>query len=140
MSGILNPGTFILCNKSITNALSAEVQTGVDGLEGIAAATLRAQFAYGSGGTTAKAWVQTSLDGGNSWQDVACFAFTTSSAVKEFNLSGLTPVTTAYTPVDGAMADDTCKDGILGPLWRVKLTTTGVYAGPTNLLVSLEAR
>ncbi len=136
---MLNPGSFNLCNRAITAALTGETQTAVDGLDGIAGATLRAQLAYGSGGTTVKAWVQVSLDGGENYQDVACFAFTTASAVKEFNLSGLTPVTSAYTPTQAAMSDDTCKDGLLGSIWRVVITSTGTYAN-TNLIVSIEAR
>jgi hypothetical protein len=136
---VLNPGSYDLCNRAITTALTGEVQTAVDGFEGITAATLRCQFAYGSGGTTAKCWVQTSLDNGENWQDVACFAFTTASAVKEFTISGLTPVMTAYTPVQASMSDDTCKDGIVGSIWRATLTTTGTY-GNSNLIVSIEAR
>jgi hypothetical protein len=139
MGGILNPGSFPLLARTITTAITAEIETAVDGFEGIQAATIRCQFAYGSGGTTAKFWVQVSIDGGASFQDVACFAFTTASGTKEFNISGLTPVTTAYTPSDGAMADDTCKDGILGPIWRVKATTTGTYAN-TNVAIWLDAR
>lgn len=136
---MLNPGNFNLCNRAITTALTGEAQTAIDGLEGITAATIRCQFAYGSGGTTAKAFVQTTVDGGENWQDVACFAFLLASGVKEFTVSGLTPVTTAYTPTQASMADDTCKDGIVGAAWRVVLVTTGTYAN-SNMIVSLEAR
>jgi hypothetical protein len=139
MGGILNPGSFPLLARTLTTAITGELETAVDGFEGIQSATIKCQFAYGSGGTTAKFWVQCSIDGGNSFQDVACFAFTTASATKEFNVSALTPVTTAYTPTDGTMADDTCKDGILGPIWRVKSTTTGTYAN-TNVAIYIEAR
>jgi hypothetical protein len=70
---------------------------------------------------------------------VACFAFTTASATRVINLSGLTPVTTAITPSDGAMADNTYQDGIMGSCWRAKITTTGTYAN-TNIVVRLEGR
>ena len=40
-------------------------------------------------------------------------SFGTASAVRAFNLSKLTPKTTEVTPSDGALADDTCVDGIL---------------------------
>ena len=49
--------------------------------------TLQGSLTYTSGGTTAKAWVQTSLDGGTNWFDLACFSFTTAAAVKVFNLN-----------------------------------------------------
>jgi hypothetical protein len=83
--------------------------------------------------------VQTSLDGGGTWVDVANFHFTTASARFVFNLSSATPVTTEYVPTDGSLAANTAKDGILGPLWRVKYTTVGVYAGNTNLRVDAFA-
>jgi hypothetical protein len=62
------------------------------------AATIQIKLAYGSGGTTLKVYVQTSLDQGSTWVDVSCSAFTTASATKIVNLSGLTPKTTAATP------------------------------------------
>ena len=67
--------------------------------------------------------------------DVAAFGFTTSTAKKVVNLSALTPVTTLYTPTDGALTPNTVKDGVIGPLWRVKYTTAGTYAGGTRLRV-----
>lgn len=92
---------------------------------------VQGKFTYGSGGTTADAWVQTSFDGGATWTDVANFHFTTSSARFIFNLSALTPVTTQYAPTDGTLAANTAKDGIIGSMWRVKYTTVGTYAGTT---------
>ena len=88
-------------------------------------------FTYGSGGTSAKADVQTSFDDGVTWGDVACYAFTTSSASKAANLSTLTPVGTVYTPTDGSLSDNTTKDGLIGPLVRVKYVTVGTYASTT---------
>jgi hypothetical protein len=44
------------------------------------------------------------------------------------NEVGLTPVTTAVTPSDGAMADNTVQDGILGSAMRAKISTTGTYS------------
>ena len=45
-----------------------------------------------------------------------------------FNLSSATPATTQYTPTDGSLAANTCKDGLLGNMYRAKYTTTGTYA------------
>ncbi len=92
--------------------------------------TLEAIFTYGSGGTTATAYVQTSLKDG-SWVDVACFAFTTASANKIQNLSALDKIVASATPTDGALAADTGVSGTIGDKWRVKLVTTGTYAGTT---------
>jgi hypothetical protein len=139
MSGMLNPGSYTLCNRVLTTALTGEAQTAIDGLEGITGASIKFQFSYGSGGATVKVYVQVSLDGGETFMDVACFAFTTASATRVINLSGLTPVTTAVTPADGALADNTYVDGVMGAIWRVKVISTGTYVN-SNILVSLEAR
>lgn len=135
-----NPGDFTLLSLGITTALGAAAQTSVRNLEGISAATIEAQFAYGSSGTSCKVWIQTTLDQGQTWLDIANFAFTTASATKVINLSGLTPVTTAITPTDGSMADNTVQDGVLGSALRAKITTTGTYAGSTSLSVRASVR
>ena len=92
---------------------------------------VQAALTYGSGGTTIDAYLQTSLDGGATWIDIAQFHFTTSSARLVFNLSSLTAITTQYTPTDGTLAANTAKDGILGPLFQVKLASAGTYANTT---------
>jgi hypothetical protein len=100
---------------------------------------LQGTFTYDSGGTSADAWVQTSIDGQNSWLDVCNFHFTTASGRFAFNLSALTPVATEYSPTDGTLAANTAKDGILANWWRVKLTTVGAYAGDTSLRIDAQA-
>lgn len=134
-----SPGYYSLADIAITTALTGSTQTAIENLEGMLAGTIQAKFAYGSGGTSAKVYVQTTLDDGLTWVDVASFAFTTTSATKIINLSGLTPKTTAVTPSDGALSDDTCVDGVLGNALRVKITTTGIYSN-TTLSVKLIAR
>src|SRR5262245_54921578 len=97
---------------------------------------IEAVFAYGSGGTTATAYVQTSFDGGLTWIDVASFQFTTTSGRKVSALAAdRAPASQAFTPSDGALTANTVIDGLIGDLWRCKLTTTGTYAGNTNLKV-----
>lgn len=142
-----NPGVYNLGDYALTTAVTGLVITDggdgvayIDNLEGMLAATLQVKFAYGSSGMSCKIYVQTSLDQGFTWVDVACVALTTASATKIINLSGLTPKTTAATPSDGALTDDTCVDGILGDRWRVKITSTGTYAGGTSLSVRMQAR
>lgn len=140
-----NPGVYDLASIALTTALTGEVVTDISGveyvgdLEGMLAASLQVRFAYGSAGTTCKVYVQTSLDQGTTWCDVCSVSLTTASATKIVNLSGLTPKTTAASPADGALADDTCLDGVMGDRWRVKVTSTGTYAG-TTLAVRLTAR
>jgi hypothetical protein len=113
-------------------------QSFIDGLDWMAAVTLQANFTYGSGGTTLKADIETSLDQGVTWVPIARFAFLLASAEKLFNLSGLTPKTTAVTPA--TLSDDSVVDGILGDRLRCRITSTGTYAGNTSVSVRASVR
>lgn len=93
-------------------------------------------FTYGSsGGTTVDAYVQTSLDGGTTWIDIAEFQATTASLSKVVNLVSATPVTTLYTPTEAALTANTVKDGVIGDMVRVKYKSAGTYVGATTLQV-----
>jgi hypothetical protein len=116
---IAGPGTFI-----------CEVVADLDGMTALSASL---RLAYGSGGTSIKAYLQTSLDQGTTWTDIWCKAFATASEHGEVNISGLTPKTTEIVPTDGALADDTVLDGILGDRLRLKVLVTGTYASSTVL-------
>jgi hypothetical protein len=129
------PAQLTLMNETITTAQTASTKTAATGLCRAKSVALECIFTYGSSGTTAKVWVQTSFDGGSTWVDIANFAHTTSSLKRAYNLSALTPVTTVYTVTDGSLADDTCKDGLIGDQLRVKFTSTGTYAGSTTCAV-----
>lgn len=89
-------------------------------------------FLYGSGGTTVKVFIQTSLDNGASWMDIICLAFTT-AALKKVGAVSLSVVAAVTTPTDGTLADNTVVNGILGDRLRVKTITAGTYAGLTSL-------
>jgi len=121
-------GIFTLAAKQITVAVAAEAQTAIEDLDGMTAVTLEAVFAYGSGGATAIAVVQTSADGGTNWRDIVRFDFTTASAVKVANLSGLlSKAVTVY----AVLAAEGVLDGILGNKLRAVITTTGTYVNST---------
>lgn len=133
-------GATALLNVGVTTAVTAQVTATFQFRPGPSGGlptnlTLQGNFTYGSGGTSADAYVQTSIDGGTTWIDVANFHFTTATARFVYNLSSSTPVTTEYTPTDGTLAANTSKDGVFGNQWRVKYTTVGTYAGNTTLRV-----
>lgn len=126
-----------LLSATITTALTASITApALVNLDNYGAVALHCNFTYGSSGTNAKFWVQSSLDGGSTWYDVACFAATTASKIRIYNLSNRTAVSSIATPTDGTLADDTSVDGILGDRLRVKTTTTGTYAGSTTVVIS----
>lgn len=126
-----------LLNATLAGAVTADVTAGNFPAPGdrVESLVLLANFVRAGGGTTAKAWVQTSFDGGTNWIDIANFAFTTSTALRLFHLTNAA-ITSIATPVDGTTADNTAVDGILGPLYRVKLTTTGTYTGASSFTIT----
>ena len=134
------PAQLTLMNETITTAQTASTKTEATGLVRAKAVALECIFTYGSAGTSAKVWVQTSFDDGATWVDIANFAHTTASLSRAYNLSALTPLTTVYTVTDGSLADNTCKDGLIGSRLRVKFTSTGTYAGSTTIKVYAVAK
>jgi hypothetical protein len=98
--------------------------------------TCQCTFTYGSGGTTADVYLQTSFDSGVTWCDVMNFHALTTSLTSVFNLSALTPVA-IFAPQDGAISANTLKDGVVGDRLRVKYKSSGTYAASTSLRVDV---
>ncbi len=92
---------------------------------------MQAVFDYGSGGTTVKAFIQTSVDDGTTWVDVAAFAFATTDATALSKVSTAGSMAANYAPTDGTLTDNTVKDGLLGDQLRLKLIVAGTYAAST---------
>jgi len=130
-------GTFSLGDFSI-GAAATQVGDVVDDLSGALAITLSARLAYGSGGTSCYAVVETSLDQGVTWVQIARFDFTTSGLQKVMTVSGLTPRIAAATA--GSLAADTALDGTLGDRLRATVVSTGTYAGSTVVSVRANVR
>jgi hypothetical protein len=126
-----------LLNTPITTSVTGDVTAGVKVPRGgrVESLSLQAVFTYGSGGTNATAYVQTSFDGGVTWVDIACFQFTTATATRLYHLTAAA-VSAIATPTDGSLAANTAVNGLLGDRFRVKLTTTGTYAGGTTLAIA----
>lgn len=127
-----------LLNESITAAVTGVTPDVILSFDRVESLTVQAVFTYGSGGTNFKAWVQSSVDGGTTWFDIANFAGTTSSITRLYHLTAAA-VTSIATPTDGSLADNTSVNGLLGDRFRVKLTTTGTYAA-TTLVISAVAK
>lgn len=126
------PGIYTLATQTITTALTTQIYTAIEDLDGMTEAAIQAIFTYGSGGTTAIVKVQTSFDGGELWHDIARMDFATTSAVKYANLSArLSKAVTSYADLSA----EGVFDAVLGDRLRAVVTTTGTYAGSTLLVV-----
>jgi hypothetical protein len=136
-----NPGIVPLGNFQIG---AAGTQYNVAGpqlnLQGVTALSCQVRFAYGSGGTQTNVYIQTSIDQGQSFFDIANVEFTTSSAVDEINLSGLNSVTTPTAAVNLALANNTTLNGPLGDRLQAVVVSQGTYGGGTLASVFCSLR
>jgi hypothetical protein len=130
--------TALLPTTAISNPLSATVGPTLQLNGAPRNLTVQANFAGGTSGSSVDAYVQTTLDGGNTWTDICNFHFTTSSARKVFNLSAATPVTSIATPSDGALSANSAQDGVLGPQFRTKYQSSGTYSS-TSLRIDVAS-
>lgn len=135
-----NPGILSLGDFTITTAGTQTGDWSTTDLAGMLAMAAQIRLAYGSGGTSIKAYLQTSLDQETTAIDIACVVFGTASENAALNFSALTPKTTQVTPTDGTLTDDTAIDGILGDRFRLKIVSVGTYAGSTVLSGRICAR
>jgi hypothetical protein len=127
-------------SKTLVNiALSAattHVSDAVAVPEAGSVLSIESVFVRAAGGTTTKVYIQTSLDGGTTWFDVAQhdFATTTASKLSAVNRC-IAPATQAVAPGDGALTADTIVQGILGDRVRAKVAVVGTYTGASSLKV-----
>jgi hypothetical protein len=133
-SGVIPLGNFQV------GPAGTQVGTPQTGLQGMTALSCQARFAYGSGGTQVNVYIQSSLDQGQSWFDIANIEFTTSSGVDAINLSGLNSVTTPAALTNLALANNTVLNGPLGDRLQATVVSTGTYGGGSLLSVNCEAR
>lgn len=129
-----------LLTLPITTAQAAQVGNIIKLPSHCIGLSVLANFTYGSGGTTADAWVQTSLDGGNTWMDIFEFSFALASAKKAMTVISESAVLTPTTPADGTLTANTAIAGFIGDRVRVKYTTVGTYGGSTVLQIDAIAK
>ncbi len=94
----MTPGIYNLGTRVITAALTDQVitegsstggtaQSYIDRLDGMSPVTLFVEFDWGSGGTSCAVIVETSLNAGDDWVEIAEFDFTTADSKKTANIS-----------------------------------------------------
>lgn len=136
-AGALNPGAFTLGDFQIGAAGTYTNANGpLSDLAGLDAVTLQISLAGAAGGSTINVYIQTSIDQGQTWFDVANVAFTTTPGVALVNLSGLDKLTTPTAPSNLALTSNTVLDGPLGDRLQAVVVSTGAYTG--NTLVSVR--
>ena len=138
-----NPGPFQLTiggNAFSITGPGTFVGDWEDGCEGILALSAQLQFIYGGGGASVTAYLQTSIDQGQTPIDIAAVEFTTASATEVVNLSGLTPRTTPLVPTQQGLTPGDCNDGILGDRFRLVVVVVGTYTQSTLLNATGVAR
>lgn len=132
------PGVTVLASQPIT-AATAYVGDWFDGFEGIESLTAQFRLEWGGAGSVIKCYLQTTLDDGEVPIDIGCVTFATAAKTVLYAFTKI-PVLTAVVPTNGALADDTAINGLLGPKFRVRFTSTGTaYTGSTVLTVRVNA-
>lgn len=120
----------LLSNTAITTA-GTVTGSAVAGLDDMSHLTFQSSLDWGSGGTAVKVYLQTTLDRGATWFDIACIAHGAADSVKALSVSGGASSSAPPTFTDGSLADDTVLDGFIGDQVRVKVVSTGTYAATT---------
>lgn len=138
-ANLSNPAIIPLGTFQI-GAAGTQIGTPQINLQGLTALSCQVRFAYGSGGTKVNVYLQSSIDTGNSFFDIANVAFTTSSGVELINLSGLNSVTTPQAAANLSLADNTSLNGPLGDRLQAVVVSTGTYAGGTLVSVTCAPR
>lgn len=125
----------LLAETTITTAVTKSTSTPVTDLEGVKYIAAQAIFDYGSGGTTAKFYLQTSFDGGTTWTDIASWSFTTADATKFHVVKTAIAVAANQSIQDNQLSANSILDGTIGDRLRISWTTTGTYAGGTTVKI-----
>lgn len=141
-AGIYNLGdrviTAALTDQVITeSSLNNAVATYIGNLDGMTSVTLFADFEFGATGTTCIVVVQTSINQGADWIDIARFDFATSDAQKTANIAAAAAAAVAAV---SALGSESKIDGVLGDRLRAKITTTGTYSVNTSVSVRAAVR
>ncbi len=127
-----NPGVFTLGDFQIGAAGQQATQSAqIPDLAGMLAASLQVRLSGGAGGAKINVYIQSSIDQGQSWFDVANVAFANTPGVQLLNLSGLDKLSTPTAPSNLTLADNTVLDGPLGDRLQAVVISTGTYASGT---------
>lgn len=101
----------------------------VTDLAGMTSLAAQVRMLWGSGGTSIKAYVQSSLDQGNTAYDVALVNFLAASRTAIFSIQQTTSA--MLTPVEAGAEAESVPVPVLGDRLRLKLVVVGTYVNTT---------
>lgn len=130
----------VLLPSTVITTATSYLGTAVVGLAGMRHLVVQTIFFRGGGGTTAKVFIQSTVDGGTTWFDVMQMAFTTSSATKVGTVGILSAGVNPAAVGSLALADDTIADGFLGDQLKVTVVTVGTYTTLSTVAVTAFAK
>lgn len=133
----LTSGNLILMDEIITTAASSGIKNTVTGLIGITSCIFQCIFKYGGAldSPTATVYIQTSLDSGKTWFDIANFAQAQVSLSRVMSINSATVRSLPFTATDGTLPNNTAQSGMIGDRLRVKFVSTGTYTNDTTCKV-----
>ena len=119
-----------LLNVAVTTAVTAQVGStfqlrNAPGGTAPVGITVQGTVA-GTLGTTMQWWLQTSVDGGTTWCDVASFSHASAGRVAGTVTSAPSAGVVPAAVTDGSLASASVVN-LVGNWWRVKYTTTGTW-------------
>jgi hypothetical protein len=125
------PGSyFLLIGGTDFNVTGANTYVGdwTTDLDGMASASVQCDFRAGASveGSEVRAYLQTSLDDGNTLVDIACMLFTGSER-RVVNIAADVTSQSAAVATDATLADDTVLGGVLGNRLRLKVISVGTW-------------
>ena len=126
---MLRPGIYRVETINIGAAINQVVYGLEEMLAGAIYISALAKFVRTSGGSSADARLQTSLDRGATWMDIIHFGFTATSESKARSIFAKSN-TTDVAITDGTLTGNAVKE-ILGDRFRWKVNTSGTYVGTT---------
>lgn len=127
----MTPGIKSLGDFQISTA-AVLMGSPVSDLDTLDKVTIDVHFQYGNGGSSVSVIVQTSLNQGTTWIDIARFDFTT---VGDERVATLTRDFLAYPYLVGSLFSESVVNGVLGDRLRTVVTSTGTYTNSTVLSV-----
>ena len=126
-----------LGSVSFTTAVTGSTTTPILGLGEVGSLNLICRFAPTSGGTTCIARVQTSLNNGADWYDIARFDFTTTGSVKRACCDGRAGAAVAAVV---ALGSESKIDGLIGDRLRLSVDTTGTFGAGSAVSVDYQTQ